>query len=129
MPAKHLEMEATFSDFSAFVTKYRNDKYEATMSSTSKDYGKALKALREREIFELKLKQSNGSFEVFAAYLQWEQTAAKVQNPLLIQALFERTLVTYWQQPNIWEDYANYIVTTLTSQLKCRFKSRKLSTR
>ena|ERR1700694_2573721 len=103
-------MEETFSDFSAFVTKYSNDTYEATMSSTSKDYGKALKALREREVFELQLKQTTGSYQVYVAYLEWEQTAAKVQNPRMVQTLFERALVTFWQQPSIWEDYAYYTV-------------------
>jgi hypothetical protein len=102
-------MEETFSEFSAFVTKYSNDTYESTMSSTSKEYGKALKALREREVFELQLIQSNGSFEVFSAYLEWEQSSSpKVRNSRLTQSLFERAMVMHWQQPSIWEDYAYY---------------------
>lgn len=80
------------------------------MSSTSKDYGKALRALREREMFELQLRQSSGAYEVYVAYLEWELSAAKVQTPRLVQTLFERTLVTFWQQPSIWEDYAYYTV-------------------
>lgn len=103
-------MEETFSEFSAFVTKYLNDDYETIMSSTSKDYGRALKALREREVFELQLKQSNGSLPVFSAYLDWERTSSKSSIPRLTQTLFERALVIYWQQPSIWQDYASFAV-------------------
>jgi|SRR5271156_744223 len=101
-------MEETFSEFSAFVTQYSNDTYEATMMSAAKEYGKALKAFRERELYEFQLSKSNGSFEVYSTYLEWEQTAAKHQNPRLTQALFERALATYWQIYTIWEDYAYY---------------------
>ena len=103
-------MEETFSEFSAFVTKFLNDDYETIMSSTSKDYGRALKALREREVFELQLKQSNGSLSVFSAYLDWERTSSKSSIPRLTQTLFERALVIYWQQPSIWQDYASFAV-------------------
>src|SRR5436190_6784397 len=104
-------MEETYSEFSVFVGEYSNDTYESTMSSTSKEYGKALKALREREVFELQLHQSNQSFEAFSAYLNWEQSSApKSQNPRLAQILFERTLVIYWQQQSTWEDYVYFAV-------------------
>ena len=102
------ELEETYSDFSAFVTKYNNDDYQRIMSVTTKTYGKSLKALRERELYELQLSRSSGSFEVFSAYLEWEQSSAKVKIPELIQTLFERALVTFWQQPSIWEDYATF---------------------
>jgi hypothetical protein len=103
-------MEQTFSEFSAFVTKYSNDTYESTMSSASKEYGKALKALREREVFELQLQQSSGSYQVFLAYLDWEKYSAKPHNLHLTQTLFERALLIYWQQPSLWEDYSYYLV-------------------
>lgn len=81
------------------------------MSSTSREYGKALKALREREVFELQLNQSNYSFEAFSAYLDWEQSSApKIQNPRLAQTLFERTLIIHWQQRSTWEDYVYHAV-------------------
>jgi len=113
-------MEETYSEFSAFVTQYSNDTYEATMMSAAKEYGKALKAFRERELYEFQLSKSNSSFEVYSAYLEWEQTAAKHQIPRLTQALFERALAIYWQISTIWEDYAYYgvhfqILITLTS--------------
>jgi hypothetical protein len=106
-------MEETYAEFSAFVGKYSNETYEATMSSASKKYGKALKALREREVYELQLLQSNGSYDVFSAYLCWEQaSSSKSHHPRLVQMLFERTLVIYWQDQSIWEDYAYYAVFT-----------------
>ena len=107
-------MEETFSEFSAFVTKYSNDTYESTMASTSKEYGKGLKALREREVFELQLNQSNNAYEVFAAYLEWEQTSgSKTGSPGLTMTLFERTLANYWQQQALWDDYACYTVSPI----------------
>lgn len=109
-------MEETYSDFSAFVGKYSNDTYESTMSSTSREYGKALKALREREVFELQLNKSNYSFDAFSAYLDWEQSSGfKSQNPRMVQTLFERTLVIYWQQQSTWEDYVYYAVRSFDS--------------
>ena len=84
-------MEETYSDFSAFVGKYSNDTYESTMSSTSREYGKALKALREREVFELQLNQSKHSFEAFSAYLDWEQSSAPKISESSIGSNFVRT--------------------------------------
>ena len=93
------------------------------MSSTSKDYGKALKALREREIYELQLSQTNGSYEVYSAYLEWElSSTAKVQLPRLTQMLFERILVTYWQQDSLWQEYAYFGVPSPTTQTYFRSK-------
>jgi hypothetical protein len=116
-------LEETYSDFSAFVTKYSNDTYQPIMASTSKEYGKALKALREREIFELQLTQSNGSYQVFSAYLEWEQAAAKTKIPRLTQTLFERTLVAFWQQSSLWEDYVYYGVGLIPVSMKLRADS------
>jgi squamous cell carcinoma antigen recognized by T-cells 3 len=107
-------MEETYAEFSTFVGKFSNDTYEATMSSTSKGYGKALKALREREVFELQLIQSHNSYEIFSAYLNWEQSSSpKSHNPRLVQMLFERALAIHWQQQSTWEDYAYYAVSSL----------------
>ena len=103
-------MEETFSDFSAFVTKYNNANYEAVMSSTSKGYGRALKALRERELFELQLTRSNGSYEVYSAYIEFELSSAKVQIPRLTQTLFERVLAIFWQQQPLWQEYGFFAV-------------------
>jgi hypothetical protein len=111
-------MEETFSDFSAFVTKYNNANYEAVMSSTSKGYGRALKALRERELFELQLTRSNGSYEVYSAYIEFELSSAKVQIPRLTQTMFERVLAIFWQQQPLWQEYGFYAVRPIqTSQL------------
>jgi|SRR5277367_3095313 hypothetical protein len=115
-------MEETFSEFSAFVTKYINDEYETIMSSTSKDYGKALKALREREAFELQLQQSNASLPVFSAYLDWERSKSSI--PRLTQSLFERALVTLWPQPSIWQDYAHFAVRQFQMALKRMYRSK-----
>ena len=81
------------------------------MSSSSKDYGKSLRGLREREDFELQVRQSGGSLETFSAYLDWELSSApKFHNSRLVQTLFERTLVIHWQQQAIWDDYVYYAV-------------------
>jgi hypothetical protein len=118
------EMEETFSDFSAFVTKYNNDNYEAMMSSASKGYGKALKALRERELFELQLTQSSGSYEVYSAYLEFELSSAKVQIPRLTQTLFERILGIFWQQQPVWLEYGSYAVRTMFQRIRLLTLSR-----
>jgi len=108
----HAQIEETFQEFSSFVSKHQNDNYEKIMSSASKDYGKALKAVREREVFELQLTQTNYSYETFSAYLQWEMSnSPKAHITPLTKTLFERALVTWWQQAPIWEDYAHFVVT------------------
>jgi len=97
------------------------------MSSSSKDYGKALKALREREIFELQLAQTNYSYETFSSYLQWElSNGPKVHITPLTTTLFERALVTWWQQPSIWEDYAHFAVLPSIQRPKSRFKNESM---
>jgi hypothetical protein len=105
-----------------------NDQYEETMSSTSKEYGKALKALREREVFELQLKQSNGSLPIFFAYLDWERSLSpKSSNPRLTQTLFERALVIYCLQPSLWQDYASFAVIQLQNRwTDCQIDSEKV---
>jgi squamous cell carcinoma antigen recognized by T-cells 3 len=104
-------MEDTFQEFSSFISRYQNDNYEKIMASTSKDYGKALKALREREIFEMQLQQTGYSNETYFAYLQWElSNAPKVHITPLTKTLFERALAIWWQQSSIWEDYAHFVI-------------------
>jgi squamous cell carcinoma antigen recognized by T-cells 3 len=124
-------MEETHAEFSAFVTKYNNDSYEAIMSSASKDYGKALKALREREFFELQLQHSGGSYEAYLSYIQWEQsTTKKVFIPALLRTLFERALVTHWQQPSLWDEYVHFAVylmeIDLISQIQRKFDEAEI---
>ena len=118
-------MEDTFSEFSAFVTKYINDEYETIMSSTSKDYGKALKALREREVFELRLQQSNASLSAFSAYLDWERSSPKSSIPPLTQTLFERALVIHWQESSIWQDYIYFAVWPFPMALIGKYRSKR----
>jgi len=120
-------MEDTFSEFSAFVTKYINDEYETIMSSTSKDYGKALKALREREVFELRLQQSNASLSAFSAYLDWERSSPKSSIPPLTQTLFERALVIHWQESSIWQDYIHFAVCKFQMALIGKYRSKRSS--
>jgi len=84
------------------------------MTSASKGYGKALKALREREKFELQLTQSDGSYEVYSAYLEFELSSAKAQIPRLTQTLFERILAVFWQQQPLWLEYSFYAVRTIS---------------
>ena len=104
-------MEETYAEYSSFIGKYSNDNYEATMSSSSKDYGKSLRGLREREDFELQVRQSGGLLEIFSKYLDWELSSApKFHNSRLVQTLFERTLAINWQAQAIWESYVHYAV-------------------
>jgi hypothetical protein len=120
-------MEDTFSEFSAFVTKNINDEYEKIMSSTSKDYGKALKALREREVFELRLQQSNASLSAFLVYLDWERSSTKSSIPRLTQTLFERALVIHWQESSIWQDYIYFAVWPFPMALIGKYRSKRSS--
>lgn len=94
------------------------------MTSASKGYGNALKALREREIFELQVTQSNGSYEVYSAYLEFELSSAKVQIPRLTQILFERILRIFWQQQPLWLEYSSYAVQTISQSNEPLITSR-----
>lgn len=104
----HKCLSDTFSDFSSFITTYDNNNYEKELVSANKIYQNTLKALELRTRWEQSLYEAR-SLDNYASYIYWEITLPKKhQEPHLVGALYERTILDYPYVPEVWDDYLFY---------------------
>lgn len=109
----HATLPDTFSAFSSFVTRHDNDNYESIMVSYNKLYAAASAKYSDREIMELRLRADNEADEwaAWAAYLEWEKSQPKKRLDVeMVCALYERCLLRFGEQANVWEDYVYFVL-------------------
>ncbi|KAJ3320171.1 Splicing factor [Boothiomyces sp. JEL0866] len=105
----HMEIDSTFSNYSAFESNLQ-DNYDQRMKSASSVVGKVKTLSRKREEFEIKVK--NGEFADYLAYLDFEKKEGDIGR---ITRLYERTAELYYNDPYIWNSYVNYIFDKLAT--------------
>ena len=110
----HSKWDETFQRFSSFVSKYDNAAYEDIMSSVNSSAAAAKSQFEVREAFELKLSRASESrdksshWTLFNEYLDWEMShnrKKKTFNFDLTNALFQRAVLQFPTDANLWEDY------------------------
>ncbi|KAI9783872.1 MAG: Splicing factor [Candelina submexicana] len=111
----HATWDMTFQSFSTFVSTFEPpDAYETTMVQTSTRSAKAKQAYSLREDFELKLQKAqevgdkNSEWNTVWRYLEWEVAQLrkkKDSNLALCIALYERAVIRFPSDANLWEDY------------------------
>ncbi|EAS34587.3 pre-mRNA splicing factor [Coccidioides immitis RS] len=115
----HMAWDQTFQIFSNFVSTYYNANYEDIMVSTNAKAGEIKAICDARETSELALQravESNDTTAEWTAYTQYLEleTTHKYKKPLygfqLITALFQRALLRFPTDANLWDDYVIYIV-------------------
>lgn len=115
----HIDCEDTFSAYSSFVTTWDNANYEKILSETNKLYAKTKRAAEERDVFEMKLVANGYALDSFYEYIENEKLTKLM--PLInnVRCLYERAIVYYCTDPNLWDDYILYLVSLFCGGVYC----------
>ncbi|KAI9727791.1 MAG: Splicing factor [Cirrosporium novae-zelandiae] len=115
----HATWGQTFQLFSTFISTYDNQLYEEIMVSTNELAASAKSKYSLREPMELKLQQAVEAEDkaaeraAFSEYLEWEQNQNRKRNKAysshLCNALFERALLRFPKDTDLWLDYLDFI--------------------
>lgn len=114
----HATWDETFQKFSSFISTYDNAAYEEIMVSVNALAAGAKAQFGIREAFELKLLAAVGSgdktsaWTLFSEYLDWEMShhrKKKVFSFDLANALFQRAVLQFPSDANLWEDYLTFL--------------------
>lgn len=115
----HMAWDQTFQLFSSFVSTYYNTSYEDIMVETTAKAatGKAICAAREINETALERAAQAGDtaaeWTTFAQYLEWEVDESHKQRPFgyrLATALYQRAVLRFPTDANIWDEYVTYLV-------------------
>lgn len=115
----HAKWEETFQMFSTFISTYDNLSWEQTMVSVKRQSARAKKAFEAREAFENKLQMAIDSgdkaveWSTMTEYLEWERTEGKrlkIFSFNLSNALYQRALLRFASDTDLWEDYLMFSI-------------------
>ena len=115
----HAEWDRTFQTFSSFISVYEDDQYEETMTSVNRLSADAKAKYEGREGFEARLQTAkevgdkDGEWSVFNEYLEWELSQSRKKHGfsfLLANALYQRAVLRFPTDPNLWDDYMVFLV-------------------
>jgi hypothetical protein len=115
----HAKWEQTFQTFSTFVSTYESEAYEDIMVTVNRQSGPARKAYESREVFEIKwqraldVEDKATEWSILTQYLEWERNEGRKQKAFsfhLSSALYQRALLRFSTDINLWEDYLMFII-------------------
>lgn len=120
----HATWDQTFQLFSTFVTNYDNAAYEETMVSASRRAANAKSTFTLRQPYEMRVQAAAESgnqdveWAMYAEYLDWEMTQTRKNKGTfqLCNALFERAVLRFATDSNLWEDYVYFLVDRKTAR-------------
>ncbi|KAK4991717.1 Splicing factor [Elasticomyces elasticus] len=112
--------EETFNDFWAFISRYDEQHWEEIAVATNTEAAMAKQQYALRDLCELRLSRAleSGSdmaaSAAFAEYLEWEKThkspkAYKAMDAELLSALYERALLQFPTNVDLWLDYYDHL--------------------
>ncbi|ODQ66080.1 hypothetical protein NADFUDRAFT_51351 [Nadsonia fulvescens var. elongata DSM 6958] len=106
----HLQLQATFDEFSHFISTYFNKNYEPELIKANKIKNETLRNFRPREKWE-ELINTKTTDQSFSDYIDWEKTRPKKQQDKnRISNLYERALMLYHFDDFIWSDYVIFLM-------------------
>ena len=114
----HADWDATFQEFSTFISTYMNTSYEEIMVATNRKSMDAKSRWASREMMEVALQEAEeagdrvAEYTAFANYVQWERTPEKRKRPNfdLANALYQRAALRFPSVPQLWEDHILYLI-------------------
>ncbi|KAI7901961.1 uncharacterized protein BX663DRAFT_552858 [Cokeromyces recurvatus] len=106
----HLDYEDTFNAYSSFISNYDNLNYEQSMVEANKIYAKTKVAAEERDVFELKLATSGYHLDSFYEYIEYEKRLRNKSSLNHIRSLYERAIIYYCTDANLWNDYILFLL-------------------
>ena len=110
----HATWEETFQRFSSLISTYDNASYESVMVSINSLAAVAKSQYAAREAYELKLSAAinsgdkSSTWTIFNEYLDWEMSHKRKKKMFsfnLANALFQRAVLQFPTDTNLWEDY------------------------
>ena len=113
----HATCDDTFQHFSTFMSNYGNPRdYEETMMEATHISQQAKQDYALRQGFETIIRQStdandkDAEWVAFAEYLDWEMRVESVYSLHLVIALYERALLRFSNEAELWEDYVDFLI-------------------
>ncbi|KAG0763735.1 hypothetical protein G6F57_006162 [Rhizopus arrhizus] len=106
----HIDCEETFNGYSTYITAWDNNNYEDNMIQANKTYADTKRAADERDIFEQKLIAAQYSIDAFYEYIENEKVAKNKFSLNNVRCLYERAILIYCTDPNLWNDYILFLV-------------------
>ncbi|KAG2417311.1 hypothetical protein HFD88_008530 [Aspergillus terreus] len=114
----HKTWQQTFDTYSHFITEYANANYENIMADAVNRYADAKQKWEARSDFEDKLDQAANAQDstleaaIFREYIEWEigRYRRKRSNFHLVSALYQRALLRFPTDPNLWEEFVMFLI-------------------
>lgn len=115
----HMTWDQTFQMFSSFVSTYYNTNYEEIMVETTKGAADAKAIWDAREMKELGLRRTVESgdaateWTAFGEYIEWEMHRNRRKRSInfnLTTSLYERALLRFPTDANLWEEYIMFFI-------------------
>lgn len=106
----HIDCEETFNGYSTYITAWDNNNYEENMVQANKIYADTKRAADERDVFEQKLIAAQYSINAFYEYIENEKIAKNKFSLNNVRCLYERAILIYCTDPNLWNDYILFLV-------------------
>ncbi|KAL4763811.1 U6 snRNP complex subunit PRP24 [Aspergillus foveolatus] len=116
----HATWDLTFQAFSNFISTYYNANYESIMAETAGKYATPVKdQYAAREGLEIRLRNAAESgdraqeWAIFGEYIEWELNRNRRRrntNFELINAIYQRAVLRFQTDANIWEDYIMFLI-------------------
>lgn len=122
----HAAWDETFQLFSGFVSTYYNANYEDIMADTVARAAEAKSKYSAREEFEVRLQRAaetgdrNLEWTTFSEYIEWEASRhprKRLFSPDLVNAVYQRAILRFPTDVNLWEDYVTFLIGDSTHQL------------
>ncbi|KAI8324054.1 hypothetical protein GQ54DRAFT_81750 [Martensiomyces pterosporus] len=104
----HAALEETFSLYSGFITRYKNDSYEEQMVHANRIFSNAKQQCSTRDHFEAELMESDECWSDYSAYIDRLRRSGSADSKE-ISTLYERALVKGYYSANIWDEYITYV--------------------
>jgi hypothetical protein len=112
----HSTWDATFQNFSNFISQHDNASYEQTMVAITERSKQVKKVFKMRSKFEFNIEQALEQFDkdaewtAYSEYLNWELRMQGVFSAHLINALFERATIRFPTNATLWNDYVEFLI-------------------
>ena len=112
----HATWDSTFQLFSTFNSQYNASTYEEVMEVTGKRTANAKKLYRLRDKYEFSIDKAlqdqdrYAEHTAYTKYLRWEKKSAGPFSFHLVVSLFERALLRFPTDVNLWEDFVEFLI-------------------
>ncbi|KAL9004937.1 MAG: hypothetical protein Q9188_002256 [Gyalolechia gomerana] len=118
----HSTWDTTFQMFSNFISHYENQSYEDIMATVNQQCSNIKAMYPAREMLELAVKRAEESHDnaaqmsAFREYIDWELTRKHAFMFELVDALYQRAVLSCPADTELWEGYVVFLNEGVVSQ-------------